>query len=63
MLAILGALLEENDNDNDFRPFKIDFSIPGEYTDMEVSRVGVCATVSSEGRPDECACRLCIRRS
>ncbi|KAK0234567.1 origin recognition complex subunit 5 C-terminus-domain-containing protein [Armillaria nabsnona] len=45
MLAILGALLEENDNDDDFRPFKIDFSIPGEYTDMEVSRVGVCATI------------------
>ncbi|KAK0200291.1 origin recognition complex subunit 5 C-terminus-domain-containing protein [Desarmillaria ectypa] len=45
MLAILGALLEENDNDDDLRPFKIDFSIPGEYTDMEVSRVGVYAII------------------
>ncbi|KAG7440099.1 uncharacterized protein BT62DRAFT_976133 [Guyanagaster necrorhizus] len=45
MLAILGALLEENDNDDNFRPSKIDFSIPGEYTDMEVSRVGVCSTI------------------
>ncbi|KAF7324653.1 hypothetical protein MKEN_00506800 [Mycena kentingensis (nom. inval.)] len=39
LLAILGALLEENDADR--RPPAPEYTIPGEYTDMETSRVGV----------------------
>ncbi|PFH49483.1 hypothetical protein AMATHDRAFT_41543 [Amanita thiersii Skay4041] len=45
MLAILGSLLEENDldaNSDGIDPTGLKFSaIPGEHTDMEVSRVGV----------------------
>ena len=44
MLAILGALLEENDVDS--RMLNRQFTIPGEETDMEISRVGVFASVS-----------------
>jgi origin recognition complex subunit 5 len=43
MLAILGALLEENDTDT--RLSNPDFTIPGEHTDMEISRVGVYSAV------------------
>ncbi|TFK64530.1 hypothetical protein BDN72DRAFT_774453 [Pluteus cervinus] len=43
MLAIFGALLEENDTDK--RPFRIEYSIPGEYTDMETGRVAVSALI------------------
>lgn len=39
MIAILGALLEENDVDS--RLPAPEFTIPGEYTDMEISRVAV----------------------
>lgn len=50
MLAILGALLEDNDNDEDSRAFmKINFNVPGEYTDTELTRVGVYSTVSCFG--------------
>ncbi|KAF8638455.1 hypothetical protein AX17_002189 [Amanita inopinata Kibby_2008] len=47
MLAILGALMEENDVEGvDARmPADEQFRIPGEYTDMEISRVGVYTTV------------------
>ena len=43
MIAILGALLEENDIDTR-RPAR-EFRIPGEYTDMEISRVGIYSAV------------------
>ncbi|KAF9449872.1 hypothetical protein P691DRAFT_774394 [Macrolepiota fuliginosa MF-IS2] len=43
MIAILGALLEENDVDS--RPPAPEFTIPGEYTDMEVSRVAISSAV------------------
>jgi len=43
MIAILGALLEENDIDGRLIPRQ--FSIPGEFTDMEINRVGVFSTV------------------
>ncbi|KAF8801485.1 hypothetical protein BYT27DRAFT_7114957 [Phlegmacium glaucopus] len=43
MIAILGALLEENDIDGRFIPRQ--FSIPGEFTDMEISRVGVFSAI------------------
>ncbi|KAJ7054172.1 putative origin recognition complex, subunit 5-like protein [Mycena amicta] len=39
LLAILGALLEENDVDR--RPAAPEFSIPGEYTDFEIAQVGI----------------------
>lgn len=39
MIAILGALLE--DNDVDTRIPHPEFTIPGEYTDMEISRVAI----------------------
>ena len=45
MIAILGALLEENDIDTR-RPAR-EFRIPGEYTDMEISRVGIFSAVCS----------------
>ncbi|KAF9036920.1 hypothetical protein BDZ89DRAFT_1061614 [Hymenopellis radicata] len=46
MLAILGALLEDNDNDDDdLRPSKMNFMVPGEYTDTEITRVGVYAII------------------
>ncbi|KAF8632083.1 hypothetical protein AX15_002059 [Amanita polypyramis BW_CC] len=43
LVAILGALLEENDVDGDDCRAAADdiFRIPGEYTDMEISRVGI----------------------
>ncbi|KAF7303854.1 hypothetical protein MIND_00615300 [Mycena indigotica] len=43
LLAILGALLEENDADR--RPEMPQYTIPGEYTDMETSRVNVFTTI------------------
>ena len=43
MIAILGALLEENDIDDRVIPHQ--FSIPGEFTDMEITRVGVFSAV------------------
>ena len=43
MIAILGALLEENDVDTR-RPAR-EFRIPGEYTDMEISRVAIYSAV------------------
>ncbi|KAG6901780.1 hypothetical protein C0995_008026 [Termitomyces sp. Mi166 len=43
LLAILGALLEENDVES--RLPAPEFSIPGEYTDMETSRVAVYSAV------------------
>lgn len=39
MIAILGALLEENDVDS--RLPAPEFTIPGEYTDMEINRVAI----------------------
>jgi len=46
LIAILGALIEENDvPDSENMPEE--FKIPGEYTDMEIRRVGVYASVSS----------------
>ena len=43
MIAILGVLLEENDAD--FRPPAQEFNVPGEYTEIEISRVAVYAQV------------------
>ncbi|KIK67508.1 hypothetical protein GYMLUDRAFT_874867 [Collybiopsis luxurians FD-317 M1] len=49
LIAILGALLEENDaamgelNDSGYG---LDFSIPGEKTDYEINRVGVYASIT-----------------
>ena len=43
MVAILGGLVEENDVETR-RPAS-EFGIPGEYTDMEISRVGIYSTV------------------
>ena len=43
LLAILGALLEENDADARLPPEE--FVIPGEYSDMEISRRGVHSSV------------------
>ena len=43
MIAILGALLEENDIEDRFIPPQ--FSIPGEFTDMEINRTGVFSAV------------------
>jgi origin recognition complex subunit 5 len=45
MIAILGALLEENDVDS--RPSYPEFTIPGEYTDMEINRVAIYNAVST----------------
>ncbi|KAJ3575410.1 hypothetical protein NP233_g1112 [Leucocoprinus birnbaumii] len=39
LIAILGSLLEENDVDS--RIPNPEYTIPGEYTDMEISRVGI----------------------
>lgn len=44
LLAILGALLEENDVES--RLPAPEHTIPGEYTDMETGRVGIYAAVS-----------------
>jgi origin recognition complex subunit 5 len=43
MIAILGALLEGNDIDGRLIPPQ--FSIPGEFTDMEINRIGVFSAV------------------
>ncbi|EMD36587.1 hypothetical protein CERSUDRAFT_115622 [Gelatoporia subvermispora B] len=43
LLAILGVLLEEHDAE--VRPQAPEFAIPGEYTDMEISRVSVHAAI------------------
>lgn len=43
VIAILGALLEENDFD--LRASGKQFKIPGEHTDMEIGRVGVFSYV------------------
>lgn len=43
MIAILGVLLEENDAD--VRPLAPEYSIPGEYTETEISRVATFAQV------------------
>jgi len=43
LLAILGVLLEENDAD--IRPAAPQYTQPGEYTDMEISRVTIHAQV------------------
>ena len=44
MIAILGILLEENDADT--RPPAPEYKIPGEYTEMEITRLSVYAQVS-----------------
>ena len=57
LLAILGVLLEENDADA--RPPAPQFAVPGEYTDVEISRVAVYAQV----RPIAgSGCSLTIKR-
>ncbi|KAF7313925.1 hypothetical protein HMN09_00550800 [Mycena chlorophos] len=43
LTAILGALLEENDADR--RPQAPEYTIPGEHTDMEVSRASVAMQI------------------
>ncbi|EPT02035.1 hypothetical protein FOMPIDRAFT_141897 [Fomitopsis schrenkii] len=43
LLAILGVLLEENDAD--VRPPAPQYAAPGEYTDVEISRVAIYAQV------------------
>ncbi|KAH9849423.1 origin recognition complex subunit 5 C-terminus-domain-containing protein [Lenzites betulinus] len=43
LVAILGVLLEENDAD--VRPVAPQYSLPGEYTEMEISRVALYANV------------------
>jgi len=43
MLAILGALLEENDVES---RLPMPGLIPGEHTDMELGRVGVYSAVT-----------------
>ena len=47
MLAILGVLLEENDADT--RPPAPEYEIPGEYTEVEISRVAVYEQVRHSG--------------
>jgi len=43
MIAMLGALLEENDIDSRLIPHE--FGVPGEFTDMEINRVGVFSAI------------------
>ncbi|KAK7691496.1 hypothetical protein QCA50_004895 [Cerrena zonata] len=43
LIAILGVLLEENDADK--RPPAPEYTIPGEYTEMEISRVAIYSQV------------------
>ncbi|KAG5645389.1 hypothetical protein DXG03_006342 [Asterophora parasitica] len=43
LLAILGALLEENDAES--RLSAPEYAIPGEYTDMETGRIGISTAV------------------
>ncbi|EFI28402.1 hypothetical protein CC1G_13936 [Coprinopsis cinerea okayama7 len=49
LVAILGALLEENDADS--RLATEEFAIPGEYTDMEISRRSIHSSVSPTSTP------------
>ncbi|KIY47747.1 hypothetical protein FISHEDRAFT_44824 [Fistulina hepatica ATCC 64428] len=44
LVAILGALLEEYDADD--RPLAPQYTIPGEYTDMEIRRVGIQTAIA-----------------
>jgi origin recognition complex subunit 5 len=44
LIAILGALLEENDTEVRL-PAPPEYTIPGEYTDMETSRIGISTLV------------------
>ena len=48
LLAILGVLLEENDAD--VRPPTPQYAVPGEYTDVEISRVAIYAQVRGPDR-------------
>lgn len=43
LMAILGVLLEENDAD--VRPVASQYTLPGEYTEMEIARVALYANV------------------
>ena len=43
MIALLGVLLEENDVDH--RPPAPEYTVPGEYTEMEISRIAVFSQV------------------
>ncbi|KAI0646244.1 origin recognition complex subunit 5 C-terminus-domain-containing protein [Trametes meyenii] len=43
LIAILGVLLEENDAD--VRPAVSQYTLPGEYTEMEISRVALYANI------------------
>ncbi|KAK7052131.1 origin recognition complex subunit 5 C-terminus-domain-containing protein [Favolaschia claudopus] len=45
LLAILGALLEENDVDRRLPPPEPYYTIPGEETDVEIARVGVYGAI------------------
>ena len=45
LIAILGVLLEENDAET--RPVAPQYSLPGEYTEMEISRVALYGQVSA----------------
>jgi origin recognition complex subunit 5 len=51
LIALLGALLEEHDVES--RLPAPEFTIPGEYTDMETSRVAINAAVSVKSLPKE----------
>lgn len=44
LIAILGALLEENDGEVRL-PAPPEYTFPGEYTDMETSRIGIVAAI------------------
>ena len=44
MVAILGALLEDNDVESRLADRQL--TIPGEHTDMEIARVGIFSSVS-----------------
>ncbi|KAI0826686.1 origin recognition complex subunit 5 C-terminus-domain-containing protein [Trametes gibbosa] len=56
LIAILGVLLEENDAD--VRPIAPQYTLPGEYTEMEISRVALYANVM-----DLVSMRLLVRTS
>ncbi|KAI1798294.1 origin recognition complex subunit 5 C-terminus-domain-containing protein [Ganoderma leucocontextum] len=43
LIAILGVLLEENDAET--RPVAPQYTLPGEYTEMEIARVAVYASI------------------
>jgi origin recognition complex subunit 5 len=46
LIAILGALLEENDGEVRLLA-PLEYTVPGEYTDMETSRIEISAAVRS----------------